>query len=134
MICEVINSSEMARLLYKLTAWLADSLTHSLMNQLSQQVRQFSEFYGNRSFVAEFATARRLTQFWAKFIQPIPSYFISLKYVIIFTYIINQQTHINTIYFISFTIHRHVSVAPATINRVTYKNRNNMQQLHKMHD
>jgi len=32
------------------------------------------------------------------------------------------------------TIHRHVSVAPATIIRVTYKNTNNMQQSHKMHD
>jgi hypothetical protein len=48
-ICEFMTSIETARLLWKLTDWVTRSLTDALMNHLSEQVRQFSEFYGNRS-------------------------------------------------------------------------------------
>jgi len=38
----------------------------------------------------------------------------------------------NIFYHILRTIRRHVSVAAATIIRVSFKNANNVQQLHKM--
>jgi len=49
-----------------------------------------------------------------------------------FRYVINQQMHIDKIYFILFyyiTIHRQVSVASATIFRMPYKNTNNIQNI-----
>jgi hypothetical protein len=50
----------------------------------------------------------------------------ALKYICIM-----QQTHTDKIYLIlsCITIHRHVSVASATIVRVSYKNTNNIEQI-----
>jgi hypothetical protein len=51
-------------------------------------------------------------------------------------YVINQQRHINKIYFVLsyITIYQHVLVTSVTINRVSYKNINNVKITDKMYN
>jgi len=57
-------------------------------------------------------------------------YILEIEEIFLY-YSTTQQKHINQIYFISpyINIYRHVSVASATIIRVSYKNTNNIQQI-----
>jgi len=46
-----------------------------------------------------------------------------------FVYVTNQQIHINKVYLLYITVHRHVYVASATIISVSYKKTNNKQTI-----